>query len=228
MRESAQIPKEAPGWPFEEKSWLLQDGPTREAHKVAVFHALDWDKSLNDAFSPEVAAIEKIEILTEVLVMWLGSLTDGIIPGSLWLEMENDMNARGAKQISDAEEIKTWVLDVLSTSPNHNISFVFLISMLKRVAAEFAPLPTVGWKESIGRGGLDSVRRSLSWKGKGQYVPNDKEVLRRQAQEKAYADVFSQVIFRGPALSKEKERRAVSERRRYILEAFLRGGASPK
>jgi inositol polyphosphate 5-phosphatase INPP5B/F len=182
------------------------------------------DKNLNDAFPPDVPTIEKIEILAEVLLMWLGSLTDGIIPGVLWTQLENDMNTRGAKQLSDVEEIKTWVLDVLSSSPNHNISFVFLTSMLKRLAAEFAPLPKIGWKESIGRGGLNNIRQSLSWKGKGQYVLNDKEVLRRQAQERAYAEVFSNVVFRGPAPGKEKEKRVVNERRRYILEAFLHGG----
>jgi phosphatidylinositol-bisphosphatase len=224
VREDLQFPQEAPGWPFDEKSWLLKDSIAREVHKVVVLDALDLDKNLNDAFPPDVPTIEKIEILAEVLLMWLGSLTDGIIPGVLWTQLENDMNTRGAKQLSDVEEIKTWVLDVLSSSPNHNISFVFLTSMLKRLAAEFAPLPKIGWKESIGRGGLNNIRQSLSWKGKGQYVLNDKEVLRRQAQERAYAEVFSNVVFRGPAPGKEKEKRVVNERRRYILEAFLHGG----
>ena len=226
--ENRQIPKDAPGWPFEKAFWQLRDGQVREAHNARIVDALDWDKNLIDAFPAEVPAVEKIEILSEVLVMWLSSLIDGITPGDLWAQMENDMNTRGAKQIAEVEEIKTWVLDVLSSSPNHNISFVFLMSMVKRVAAEFCPLPKIGWKESIGRGGLDSVRRSLIWKGKGQYVLNDKEVLRRQQQEKAYADVFSRVIFRGPVLNKDKEKRVVNERRRYILEAFLHGSSSPQ
>lgn len=226
--ENPQIPKDSHGWPFEKTFWQFRDSSERDIHKSCVMDALDFDKGLLDAFPPEVPALEKIEILSEVLLMWLSSLTDGIIPSDLWTHMENDMNARGARQLSDAEEIKTWVLDVLATSPNHNISYVFLMSMVKRVAAEFAPLPKIGWRESIGRGGLDSVRRSLSWKGKGQYVLNDKEVLRRQAEEKAYADVFSRVVFRGPVLSKEKEKRAVHDRRKYILEAFLHGSASPQ
>jgi hypothetical protein len=226
--ENPQIPKDAPGWPFEKAFWQLRDDGVREGHKACVVDALDWDKNLVDAFPPEVPAIEKVEILAEVLLLWLSSLTDGVIPGDLWIQLENEMNARGAKQLSEVEEIKTWVLDVLSSSPNHNISFVFLMSMVKRVAAEFCPLPKIGWKESIGRGGLESVRMSLSWKGKGQYVLNDKEVLRRQMQEKAYAEVFSRVVFRGPVLNKEKEKRAVNDRRRYILEAFLHGNASPQ
>ncbi|KIN05845.1 hypothetical protein OIDMADRAFT_189440 [Oidiodendron maius Zn] len=225
--ENPQVPKDAPGWPFEKIYWQFRDNRARELYKASIMEALDWDKDLTDAFSLQVPAVERIEVLAEVLVMWLSSLTDGIIPGDLWEQLEDDMNTRGVKQLSEVEEIKTWVLDVLASSPNHNISFVFLMSMVKRVAAEFAPLPKIGWKESIGRGGLDSVRRSLAWKGKGQYVLNDKEVLRRQAQEKAYAEVFSRVIFRGQTLSKEKERRTANDRRRYILEAFLHGSASP-
>jgi hypothetical protein len=226
--ENPQVPKDAPGWPFEKVFWRFRDSHSREVHKVRIIDALDWDKDLLDAFPTEVPAVEQIEILAEVLVMWLSSLTDGIVPGDLWTQLEDDMNVRGAKQMSEVEEIKTWVLDVLSSSPNHNISFVFLMSMVKRVAAVFAPLPKIGWKETVGLGGLDSVRRSLSWRGKGQYVLNEKEILRRQAQEKAYADVFSRIIFRGPVLTKEKEKRAVNDRRKYILEAFLHGNASPQ
>jgi hypothetical protein len=49
--------------------------------------------------------------------------------------------------------------------------------------------------------------------------------MRRQAVEKAYAEVFTGVVFRGPGSPvKEKERRVVEERRRDILEAFLKGG----
>jgi hypothetical protein len=227
MLENAQLPKESAGWPFDSKSWLLNDSGARETGKGYVLEALDEDKNLRESFPPEMPAIEKVEILAEVLVTWLGSLTDGIIPESLWKQLDNDITSRGTKQITDAEQTQNWVLDVLSSSPNHNISFVFLTSMLKRVAGELAPVPqSAGWRDSLGRASLDSVRRSLSWRAKPPQFPNDKEILRRQAQEKAYAEVFSRVVFRSQVFSKEKERKVADERRRYILEAFLHGGTN--
>jgi hypothetical protein len=72
---------------------------------------------------------------------------------------------------------------------------------------------------------METVRRSLSWKGKPPPLLSDPGVMRRQAVEKAYAEVFTGAIFRGPAgPMKEKERRAVEEKRRDIIEAFLKGG----
>ena len=226
MLENRQLPKEIGGWPFDLSTWLMSDSPEREIQRGFVLAALDADKNLNESFSPEVPAIERLEIMAEVLVTFLGSITDGIITESLWTKLEADITARAtAKQTLDPEECKAWVLDVLSASPNHNISFVFLTSMLNRVAGELAPIPKFGWKENIAGGAkksMDSVRRSLSWKGKAPPLPNDPAIARRKALEKAYAEVFSHVIFRGPIPGKERERRVMDERRREILEVFLR------
>jgi len=228
MLDNAHLPLEAPGWPFSEHSWTLQDKSARETRKRFVLEALDSDKSLNDSFPPELPSREKLEIMAEVLLLFIGSLTDGIISESLWTGLDHDMVARGTKQLTDPEEIKTWVLDVLSAAPNHNISFVFLTSMLCRVASELAPVPKFSWKEQVAgsaRSSMETMRRSLSWKGKAPPLPSDPGVVRRQAVEKAYAEVFTSVVFRAPAAPmKEKERRALEEKRRDILEAFLKGG----
>ena len=228
MLENAQLPKEIAGWPFDHNTWLFRDSNDRETQRGFVLEALDADKNLNESFPPETPAIERLEIMAEVLVIFLGSMTDGIIADSLWTKLDADITSRiVAKQTLDAEESKAWVLDVLSASPNHNISFVFLTSMLNRVAGELAPTPKSGWKENMvgtARHSMDSVRRSLSWKGKPPPLPNDPAIVRRKAVERAYADVFSHAIFRGPVPGKEKERKVMDERRREILEVFLRGG----
>jgi len=228
MLDNAHLPLEAPGWPFSDHSWMLKDKLARETRKGFVLEALDSDKNLSDSFPPEIPSREKLEIMAEVLLLFLGSLTDGIITVSLWKCLEQEIVARGAKQLTDTEEIKAWVLDVLSAAPNHNISFVFLTSMLCHVAGELAPVPKFSWKSNAAgsaRKSMESVRRSLSWKGKPPPLPTDPGVVRRQAVEKAYSEVFTEVIFRNPAgPMKEKERRVQEERRRDILETFLKGG----
>ncbi|TVY19438.1 Type I inositol polyphosphate 5-phosphatase 8 [Lachnellula arida] len=229
MLSNSTIPKESPGWPFDADSWILQDKKAREERKEYVLEALDADKNLNESFPPEIPAIERLEIMSEVLIAFVSSLTDGIVPSPLWAKLESEILSRGAKQLVDAEEIKTWVLDTLSTSPNHNISFVFLTSMLCRVAGELAPLSKSGL-DNAGQGSgmrrsIDTVRRSLSWKaGKAPVVVEDPAIGRRKAVEKAWVDVWKDVVFRAEVGSlKDKEKRLLEERRGYVLEPFLRG-----
>ena len=222
MIDSAKLPQESAGWPFDEKAWLLKDSKARELRIHHVIQALDSDTNLIVAFPSEIPAIERIEIVSEVLLLFLSSLKDGIVTPPLWTQLEQDISSRGGKQLSP-EEIKTWVLDVLSSSPNHNISFVFLTTMLCRVAGELAPTPkspTPSVTETT-KSSFDSVRKSLNWKSQQPAPTSDPAVARRQAVTKAFAEIFSRVIFRGPVPVKEKERRLLDERRRDIVEAFL-------
>jgi phosphatidylinositol-bisphosphatase len=154
-------------------------------------------------------------------------LTDGIVPAPLFARLEQDIAARGPKQLTDDDEIKTWVLDVLSSSPNHNISFVFLTSMLSRVASEFVPVPKSSWRDSgsisKGRASMDSVRRSLSWKSKAPPMPNEKQTEKRRTKERAFVEVFKDAVIRGPGPERSaKERKIAEERKREVLEAVLR------
>ena len=223
MLDTSQVPKDAPGWPFDPNSWLLKDLRTREQYKADILDALDSSKNLNDSFPPEAPAIEKLEVMAEVMVLWLGSLTDGLVTEEMWAKLDADITARGTKQLTDVEETKAWVLDVLGSSPNHNISFVFLTSTLSRVANDLAPLPKTGWRESMKASG--SIRRSLSLSWKRPPREEDEEkVERRRAVEKAYADLFAGVVFRNKEVV-GKEKRTTEERKRYILESFLHGGA---
>ncbi|KAL2074896.1 hypothetical protein VTL71DRAFT_8676 [Oculimacula yallundae] len=226
MLEDAQPPTDFPGWPFDKNSWTIKDFIERQTRRSPVLNALDSDLNLIDSLPPEIPAFEKLEIISEILIMFLNSLTDGIVPEPLWTQIDQDLTSRGAKPLTDVEDTKTWVLDILSSSPNHNICFVFLTSMLCRVVGELSPVPKHSWRSSVkgsARSSMDTVRRSLSWKGKSPVISEDPAVLKRRGVERAYADCFKDVVFRGGGLG-VKERRVMEERRRDILEAFLEGG----
>lgn len=240
MIESAQIPLEPAGWPFDSKTWLLTDARSRENRKAVVFEAIDGDQNLNESFPPEIPALERLEIMAEVLLIFLQSLTDGVVPEPLFVRIEQDMLARGTKPLTDADEIKAWVLDILSEKPNHNISFVFLTSMLSKVASELCPVPKSSWRDtwrsSMSAGGkrssglghsksssMDTVRRSLSLRSKTTAVPSEREVERREGKERAFVEVFKGVLIRGGDSKSVKERRIAEERKRDILEGVLRG-----
>ncbi|KAF7948808.1 hypothetical protein EAE96_007996 [Botrytis aclada] len=222
MLEGAMIPRDSPGWPFDEKTWRYKDKPTRIALKSQVLTALDADQSIYDIFPVEIPAAHRLEIVAEVLILFLRSLTDGIIPAALCEQIDSDITTRVNTQ-SDVEETKGWLLDILSSLPHHNISFVFLTSTLSRVAGELAPIPKVRRSlDTAVRIGFDSVKRTLSWKGRAAPLPEDPAAVRRREVNRAFAEVFVGIVFKGSVGVKERNKRVVEEKRRDVLEAFLK------
>ena len=222
MIESASFPMNSAGWPFEENSWMVTDRSVREERRSRLLEALDNDSNLIESFSPDTRAVEKLETVAEVLILFLASIEDGIITTQLWEKLEQDMVSR--KQALGPEEERTWILDVLTSAPNHNISFVFLTSMLSKVAGELAPVP--GPRTSQGsastRSSLDH-RRSLSFKGRSPAVGSDPLLSRRRAMGRRWAETFAGVVIRTWPILRERERRLVEDRKRQILEVFLQG-----
>ncbi|ESZ90794.1 hypothetical protein SBOR_8823 [Sclerotinia borealis F-4128] len=224
MLEGAMIPRDFPGWPFDKSSWRLKDRSARITLKGRVLAALDSDQSIFDVFPVEVPAAYRLEIVAEVLILFLRSLTDGIVPTSLCEQIDANTTSRAGNTQFDIEETKGWVLDVLSSLPHHNISFVFLTSTLSRVAGELAPIPKVRRSlDTSVRIGFDSVKRTLSWKGRAAPPPEDPAAVRRREVNMAFAEAFVGVVFRGVVPVKERDKKILEERRRDILEAFLKG-----
>jgi inositol polyphosphate 5-phosphatase INPP5B/F len=222
MIESSSFPVNTNGWPFEEGSWIVSDNSIREERKSRLLDALDNDKNLVESFSPEIGAVEKLEVVAEVLLLFLGSIEDGIITTQLWDNLEQDMVNR--KQALSPEDERTWILDVLSSAPNHNISFVFLTSMLSKVAAELAPLPRPGSTHGSGstRSSMDHGR-SLSFKGRSSPIVQGPMISRRKAVARRWSEIFAAVIFKISPITRERDRRVAEDRKRQILEVFLQG-----
>ena len=218
MLEGCEVPRDAPGWPFDEATWKLKDGLQREKMRYAAVAALDTDKSILDALPVETAAIEKLEIVAETLLLFLSSLTDGIVSLPLWARIESTLPNISTTTTDDLEDAKVAVLDILSATPNHNISFVFLTAMLAKVIADLSPLSAEppDQRNFAARPVGVLGRRSLSFKR----VVSEAEGARarRRARERRYAEVFGGVV-----CVKEKERdKKGDERRRGIVEIFIR------
>jgi inositol polyphosphate 5-phosphatase INPP5B/F len=219
MVANMALPIKNIGWPFDEDSWTYVHAKDRENHRGCLLEALDADKNLVNCFPLEVSTAEKLEIMSEVLLKFLGGLDDGLIPAPLWQILERDMATR--RQPMQPEEARNWVLDVLSTSPNHNISLVFVTSMLSKVAQELGPT-----QQPRSTSSASSTTRSLNRHGAlvvrgGTAATNQDPATARQAMVHRWAAVFADVIFRISTPTREKERRAAEERRRGIVEAFL-------
>lgn len=129
-------------WPFLRETWIVQEPSQRAPLLAAAREALDTNKALHDVFPPEVPSLHRLEILSETLLTFLQSLSDGIVTASVWQKLDQDIIAREkAKTPSRTwEQTQAWVLENLAYSPAHSVSFTFVTFMLAHIANEVAPV----------------------------------------------------------------------------------------
>ncbi|KAJ6107269.1 hypothetical protein N7523_008592 [Penicillium sp. IBT 18751x] len=249
-------------WPFEPDTWTLKEQRERAPLLASVREALDTNKSLSSIFAPEIPSLHRLEILSETLLAFLNSLSDGIVTASVWQEMEQHMLAREKQKAPPRtwEESQAWVLESLAYSPAHSVSFTFVTFMLARIANEVAPVPStaqpksssnhkkqpadVDFKSNEGNTSeshfqtptpasaaafiaAGSFRRKRAPTVSGSEPPGgtaSQPAARRQAVESSYASIFARVLISAsvPVPTKEKERRASDERKKSIIEPFLK------
>ncbi|ODA79067.1 hypothetical protein RJ55_04658 [Drechmeria coniospora] len=204
MLEAMTLPRD-PGWPFDASTWAA--GPTEQTPvKARIVAAMDTDSSVLEALPVELQSSSKLELLSAVLLLFLASLTDGLVPRQLWTKLSTSLPNLTSLPTSAWADIKSQVLELLSSAPNHNIAFVFLTSTVSRVVAEISP--TTAPELS----GLPGLGRRLSFRR-----VNDEISRRRRSREKRYAETLGPLVFR--ANDKEK---AMKEKERIIVEMFLR------
>ncbi|KAL4884107.1 Endonuclease/exonuclease/phosphatase [Aspergillus karnatakaensis] len=149
------------------------------------------------------------------------------------------------------EDSQAWVLESLAKSPAHSVSFTFVTFMLARIANEIAPVASAPLRSSTSlkentkddtkakneQSSLSSPISPTSFISGGSFrrkptTPASSTqdsaakaiTQRRQAVESALAGVFAKVLFSSdvPVPSKDKERRQLEERKRSIIEPFLK------
>lgn len=245
MLGSYTVPRGNAGWPFED----FVAGSHADL-LPRVIDVLDTDRPIADAFPPEANPCQRLETVAEVLVYFLQGLTDGVINLPLWTKIEHaPIRCLGqARPLSsptaDAyEDDKSEILDILMTAPNHNICFVFLTTTLAKVIGELAPLrksemdalkmatfqQAGGGMAAIGALGRRSlsIRRSLAGTAPGSGTSTFEAIAaleKRKARERRVAQIFGKVVCRVPVPAKEKERRALEDKEKMLVELFLRRG----
>ncbi|KAI0378216.1 DNase I-like protein [Hypomontagnella monticulosa] len=227
MLEEAKVPHDQPGWPFDRDSWQAANAEDHDDLRAAIVIALEEDKPVLDIIKADVPTLKRLEIVSEVLLLFLRSMPDGIITAPLWAKIEQTLpNIGGGKTASDGEQAKAAVLDVLSTAPYYNISFVFLMSMLTRVGNELVPLNKEELEVLNSRkpgSGPSLGKRSLSFRlRQGGATVNEAAIQRRLAWERKTAEIFGVAICRAPTSSNAREKKAIEDKMRGIVEVFLR------
>ncbi|KAI1375086.1 DNase I-like protein [Hypoxylon crocopeplum] len=226
MLEEAKVPRDKPGWPFDKYSWQTANSEDHDDLRAAIIEALEEDKPVLDSIGADVPALKRLEIVSEVLLLFLQSMPDGIITSPLWAKIEQALpNVGDSKTPTQAEEAKTTILDILSTAPYYNISFVFLMAMLTKVANELVPLSKDEF-EALGNrkpgSGPSIGKRSLSFRRNTAGAAIDQAAIqRRLVWERKAAEIFGTAICRTAMPANAKERKAIEDKMRGIIEVFL-------
>ncbi|KAI0124026.1 type II inositol-1,4,5-trisphosphate 5-phosphatase [Xylariales sp. AK1849] len=237
----ARIPRNKAGWPFLESA-ATSDTDDRGSYRTAIIEALESDSPNNilDALpkTGELTALAQLELMSSILLLFLHSLVDGIITAPLFAKILTALPSLGNNSSSstakEVEDDKTCILDILSSAPYHNISFVFATSMLSKMAAELAPLSSKELElvnsdaRTKAKGRTLSFRKVTNSISNGGDVVDEPAIQRRLAWERKAAEVFGPALCRsGTAGSKtakelEKGRKANEERMRGLVDIFLR------
>ncbi|KAI0428679.1 type II inositol-1,4,5-trisphosphate 5-phosphatase [Xylaria sp. FL1042] len=222
MLEDVMIPREKAGWPFDRHTWQTNKDDDYTILRGDIIEALENDRPILEALKADVPTLKRLEIVSESLLLFLESMPDGIISAPLWARMEQTLPQMGSvKTPTEVEDIKTGVLDILSTAPYYNISFVFLTAMVSRVASELLPL-NKDEREALGTRKAGSLgRRSLSFRRSAGSTVDEGSIQRRLAWERRAAEIFSIAICRMAAPTNAKEKKAVEEKMRGMVELFM-------
>jgi hypothetical protein len=227
MLDQRIVPADKQGWPFDSSSWLFCDKAAREAQVTALVEALDTDASLSEALPLDAPSIHRLEIAAEVLLLFLRTLTDGIVPVDIWAKTETALPNLAsalapARSPAEVEDDKAAVLDVLAATPNHNISFVFLTATLAKVAGDLSPVSRTDTEALTAAQGAKRFSR-LARRMTAERQTAEAALARRRARERKFAEALGRVVCRAETTGvKDKERKATEDRMRVVVEMFVR------
>lgn len=230
MLQQHVVPTDKPGWPFDETAWTLKDAESRGGQIASLVEALDTDMPLGDALPLDTPALHRLEVAAEALMMFLRSLTDGVVTAQLWAKMDVTLPQLSAalaasRTTEDIEDDKASILDILAAAPNHNISFVFLTATLSKMVAELSPVSRADLDQlavpGIKRFGSRLARR-MTGDGKGERQQAEAALARRRARERKFAEALGKAVCRVGLPAKDKERKAMEDKMRVVVEMFVR------
>lgn len=216
MLDGAALPRD-PGWPLDRSTWTAP-AAVRESLERRLVTALDTDASLSTSLPLETPSAHKLEALSSILLLFLVSLTDGVIPRHLWVKLTTSLPA----VLPATRDTKTSILDILSTAPNHNVAFVFLTTALARIASELSPPPSPS--------SPPPQNRRLPFRRATNPTPAAAEQetrRRRRAREKRFAEIVSPLVCRTADTPPDADNpvikdKATREKARVVVDVCMR------
>ena len=211
------------GWPFVGESWTTTEDERRDL-RVILNELLDSGASLDEGLFKDHSGLLKIETLAETFLLFIGSIEDGVITKELWDQLETTFFTKERqKSRPENDDQRAAILEILSSSTHHSVSFVIITAMLGRIAQELAT--TVQDVASSGTN-PDALPNSPRVPIRRKTLDQDPTIARRQLINKNYAAVFADVLIRIGDLSGRKGKASNPEQKRELIELFLESSIS--
>lgn len=222
-------------WPFDAACWTERETSLFEEGLCAACDVLDSDQLLETGLPAELPRVQRLYVLACFLLLFIRSMPDGIVPTSLWAQIESHISDKEkSKRKLTSDEEKTAIQELLAQAPSHNISLILITTMLDRILQEVST--AVSETAVLTRASTDGTPISPTRKaagtlrkithlgtGGGSAVP---AAPAREHKATALAKVFADASIRSLTTGSEKTK-AVTERRKcQILEMFLRSDAT--
>ena len=206
-------------WPFAEN--VGEEGrKDSKALTNQIREALDNDLPISQVSPLETNALQRLEAVAEVLLELLSSLEDGIITEVLWAQIEKVLAEYGnPKTHVPGEDERIQILEILSTSSAHSVSFTLTTFMLSRVSGEIQSIEASSDPQEISS---DAVSRSSKESTRASTSSQDQDKARRIDREGAYANIFASAMIRAPVVAKDRDRKASEARQKHVVETFVR------
>lgn len=204
-------------WPFAEECWTERTTTHWIEAMSDACNALDEDKPLERSLPEDLPRIQRLYVLSSLLILFLRSMPDGVVPAEIWPQIENYLIEKDkAKTKPPYDDQRMAVQEILSSSPSHSISFILVISMLERMILERAG--SVRNKEELPSGPKKAggALKKIATFGRVPQAPH------KEQAGPALAKVFADPLIRSASVGGDKARSAQQKRKADMIELFLR------
>lgn len=209
-----------PAWPFEEAAWAEKGTEQWNSAMSDVCNALDEDEPLEASMPDTLPKLQRLYVLANFLLMFLGGIPDGIVTEDQWPAIDTYLSdMEKAKRKASVEEERNALQEALSQSSPHSISFVLITSMLDRLIMEVHHSSRPKEEPPTSPTRMSMPFRRMTGLGKVPAAPE------REQAARALAKVFAPVVVRAGNASSDKSRAQQEKRKIELLEAFLRKDA---
>jgi hypothetical protein len=209
-----------PAWPFDEACWAERGTEQWDEALSEVCNALDEDSPLEGSMPAELPKLQRLYVLASFLLIFLDSLTDGIVTEDQWPAIESYLSElEKSKRKASLDEQRTALQEALSHSSGHSISFVLIISMLDRLVQDIHHSSKPKPEPPLSPGRMAMPFRRMTGLGRVPAAPE------REQAAQALAKIFAPVVFKAGQPSSEKSRAQQDKKKIEALEVFLKKDA---
>lgn len=204
-------------WPFAEECWTERTTTHWTEAMSEACNALDEDKPLEPSLPEDLPRIQRLYVLSSLLILFLTSMPDGVLPIEIWPNVESFLQEKEKIKMKPSnEDQRTAIQEILSQSPSHSISLVLITTMLERMIVERAGMDRLQDEMPSNPKKAAGALKKIATFGRVPQAPQKEQAA------PALAKVFADPLIRAQTVGGDKARSAQQRRKADMIEIFLR------